>query len=198
MPDLDATAFECQTLRSLDPNETPITGMEFSSCRFEHCDFTEADLSRCRFEDCRFVACNFSNPIVARSRFAGSSFDECKIVGVNFGNCDQLVFEVKFEACRLQSCNFSSLKMKGAAFRGCKIDACFFEDGYLVDSVFDDSVFSLTLFHACDLSRASFRGARGYAIDPRDNKVEKAVFSVPDVLALVECFGVRIEGGSGD
>lgn len=195
---METESFEGQSFDHLDIHEHPIAGNEYSSCRFEGCDFTEADLSRCRFEDCRFVACNFSNPIVARSRFADSSFEECKIVGLNFGNCDQLVFDVGFEGCRLQSCNFSSLKMKGAAFRRCAIDSCFFEDGYLVDAAFDDSVFSLTLFHACDLTRASFRGARGYSIDPRVNKVEKAVFSVPDVLALVECFGVRIEGGSGD
>jgi fluoroquinolone resistance protein len=194
--DMESNSFNGQILQSLDLQKTPIVGKEFLACRIEHCDFTEADLSRCVFEDCRFISCNFSNPVVARSRFAGSTFEECKFVGVNFRHCDQLVFDVEFEACRLQSCNFSELKMKEAKFRACKIDACFFEDSYLVGAIFDDSIFDGTLFHACDLTRASFRSARGYAIDPRVNKVEKAVFSVPDVLALVECFGVRIEGSS--
>jgi uncharacterized protein YjbI with pentapeptide repeats len=193
----DVDSYENETLRESDMPESGIAGKEYSACRFESCDFTEADLSLCRFEDCRFVGCNFSNPIVKRARFANAVFEECKIVGINFYACDQLVFDIEFDRCHILNCNFSDLKMKLSKFEGCEISGCDFQNAYLVGAVFDLSSFSETLFHACDLEKASFRGARGYAIDPRANKIAKAVFSVPEVLSLVECFGIRIEDAPG-
>jgi len=116
-----------------------------------------------------------------------------QIVGINFYNCDQLLFDCCFYKTRLQNCNFSDLKMKKARFIGCTIDECDFENAFLVESKFDDSIFRGTLFHNCNLERASFFEAKGYEIDPRVNNIKKAVFSVPDVLSLIECFGVEIK-----
>jgi fluoroquinolone resistance protein len=189
----DSDSYENETLGQVDLPENGVSGKEFSSCRFERCDFTEADLSGCRFEDCRFAACNFSNPIVKRARFAKAAFEECKIVGVNFYGCDQLVFDIEFDRCHILNCNFSDLKMKQSRFSGCELRGCDFQNTFLVGAIFDGSSFSETLFHACDLEKASFRGASGYSIDPRANKVAKAVFCVPEVLSLLESFGIRIE-----
>jgi uncharacterized protein YjbI with pentapeptide repeats len=83
--------------------------------------------------------------------------------------------------------------MKRADFWGCRIDECDFENAFLVEARFDESIFRQTLFHGCNLERASFFEAKGYEIDPRSNNVKKAVFSVPDVLSLIECFGVIIK-----
>jgi uncharacterized protein YjbI with pentapeptide repeats len=130
---------------------------------------------------------------VKRSRFANAVFEECKIVGINFYACDQLVFDIVFDRCHLLNCNFSDLKMKGSKFQGCDLRGCDFQNVFLVGADFDLSSFSETLFHACDLEKASFRGSHGYAIDPRTNKIAKATFSAPEVLSLVECFGIRIE-----
>jgi uncharacterized protein YjbI with pentapeptide repeats len=189
----DTDSYENETLVDLDASGGGIAGKEFFACRLERCDFTEADLSGCRFEDCRFVACNFSNPIIKRARFANAVFEECKVVGINFYACDQLVFDVEFDRCHILNCNFSDLKMKLSKFKACDLRGCDFQNTYLVEAVFDKSSFTETLFHACDLEKASFRGARGYSIDPRANKIAKATFSVPEVLSLVECFGIRIE-----
>jgi uncharacterized protein YjbI with pentapeptide repeats len=192
----DTYSYENETIVALDASD--IAGKEFSSCRLERCDFTEADLGGSRFEDCRFVACNFSNPIVKRARFANAAFEECKVVGINFYACDQLVFDIEFDRCHILNCNFSDLKMKRSKFTSCDIRGCDFENTYLVEAVFDKSSFAETLFHACDLERASFRGAHGYSMDPRVNKVAKAIFSFPEVLSLVECFGIRIEDAEAE
>jgi len=191
--DSDSDSYENETLGQGDLPESGVSGKEFSSCRFERCDFTEADLSASRFEGCRFVACNFSNPVIKRARFADAVFEECKIVGVNFYACDQLVFDIKFDRCRLLNCNFSDLKMKNSRFTLCELRGCDFQNTHLVGAAFDGSTFAETLFHSCDLEKASFRGARGYSIDPRANKIAKAVFSVPEVISLIESFGIVIE-----
>jgi fluoroquinolone resistance protein len=193
MASANEDSYEDATFVALDASGGAIAGREYCACRFERCDFTEADLSRCVFEDCRFVGCNFSNPIVKGARFASDVFEECKIVGINFYACDQLVFDVEFDRCHILDCNFSDLKMKLCKFGHSDLSGCDFQNAYLVGADFEHCSFSETLFHACDLERASFRGARGYSIDPRANKVAKAVFSVPEVLSLVECFGIRIE-----
>jgi fluoroquinolone resistance protein len=193
MGDLDEDSYDGAALEGLDLSGANLRDKEFYRCAFRSCDFTEADLSGSAFDQCSFKGCNFSNPVIKRAKLIAAEFEECKLVGINFYNCDQLLFESSFSDTRLQNCNFSELKMKKARFLACRIDECAFENSFLVEARFDDSVFRGTLFHACDLRRASFLEAKGYAIDPRGNNVDKAVFSVPDVLSLVESFGIVIK-----
>jgi fluoroquinolone resistance protein len=190
---LDRESYEGEAIEGLDLTGAHLGGKEFYRCDFKGCDFTEAELAGSVFEDCSFHECNLSNPKVAGARLIKAEFFDCKVVGINFYHFDQLLFDSRFTGSRIQNCNFSELKMKRASFLDCRIDECDFEDAFLVEAKFDDSVFRETLFHGCDLERASFLEASGYAIDPRTNKVRKAVFSVPDVLSLVECLGVVIK-----
>jgi uncharacterized protein YjbI with pentapeptide repeats len=193
MIDLEVDYHENEAIQGLNLSNGDLSGREFYRCAFAACNLTEADLSRSVFEDCVFRESNLSNPLIAGSRLLNVEFLDCKIVGLNFYHCDQLLFECGFSKTHLQNCNFSDLKMKRASFIGCRIDECDFENAFLVEARFDDSVFRQTLFHGCDLTGASFLEAKGYGIDPRNNIVKKATFSVPDVLALVECFGVEIK-----
>ena len=45
----------------------------------------------------------------------------------------------------------------------------------------------------CDLQKADFREASDYAIDPSANQMQGARFSFPDVVALLNGFGLKIE-----
>jgi fluoroquinolone resistance protein len=193
MTELDRDSYDGETIEGLNLSNGSIPGKEFYRCRFKGCNLTEADLSGCVFEECGFFECNLSNPLIKGSRLIGAEFSECKIVGLNFYHCDQLVFDCGFSKSALRNCNFSELKMKGAKFLGCRIDECDFDGAFLVGAAFDDSVFRLTSFHNCNLEKASFLEAKGYEIDPRTARVKQAVFSVPDVLSLIECFGIVIK-----
>jgi fluoroquinolone resistance protein len=193
MIDLEAAYHESEAIHGLDLSNHGIPGREFYRCAFEACNLTEADLSSCVFEDCVFRECNLSNPLIKGVKLISAEFLGCKLAGINFYYCDQLLFDSCFSGTHLQNCNFSELKMKGARFIGCRIDECDFENAFLVEARFDDSVFSRTMFHNCNLEKASFLEAKGYQIDPRSNNVKKATFSVPDVLSLIECFGVSIK-----
>lgn len=190
---LEGSSHDDETIEGLDLSRRVISGEEFFRCKIVGCNLTEADLSRSVFEDCEFIGCNISNPLIASTRLTNVGFAECKLVGLNFYHCDQLVFECSFTKTHLQNCNFSDLKMKGASFLGCRIDECDFENTFLVEAKFDDSVFRASLFHGCNLEKASFLEAKGYQIDPRNNKVRKAVFSLPDALSLIDCFDVSIK-----
>ena len=54
-------------------------------------------------------------------------------------------------------------------------------------------VLGSTAFSRCDLQKADFREATGYRIDPSDNQMKGARFSFPDVIALLNGFGLVIE-----
>jgi uncharacterized protein YjbI with pentapeptide repeats len=120
-------------------------------------------------------------------------FKGCKLMGLNFSQCSQFSFDLKFSHCIINSCNFSELKMKNSEFTNCKIKDSYFQETFLAGVLFDGSSFEGTLFHNANLEEASFCNATGYNIDPRVNKVRKAKFTVPDVLNLLSGFEIEIK-----
>lgn len=89
-------------------------------------------------------------------------------------------------------CNFSSLKMKRTDFLGSKVKECHFNDTFLVEADFRECDLQGSLFHHADLSKADFRDAKNYSIDPQLNFLKKARFSVPDALSLLNFFDIEI------
>lgn len=83
--------------------------------------------------------------------------------------------------------------MKKSKIVHCNLDECYFQNTYLVGVDFSGSTFINTLFHNTDMQKANFTDASGYVIDPRVNKIKKAIFSVPDVLNLLNCFDIEIK-----
>ncbi len=192
METIDQGGYSSREFRNVDWSGSDLARIEFDGCSFFRCNFSETVLDGALFDACRFEECNLSNPIIKAARFIDAAFDKCKLMGVNFFSCDQSLMDAEFLGCAMTACNFSGLSMKKSVFRLCTIKDSSFQDAFLQDADFSESIFSDTLFHNCDLQKASFYKARGYAIDPRVNKIQKAIFSVPDVLALVENFGIII------
>ena len=82
--------------------------------------------------------------------------------------------------------------------RRLKIINCIAEDTDFTQSNLSDSVFQGTSlaearFFKNDLSRADFRGAKGYAFDPATCKLSGAKFSFPEVLGLLAVHNISIE-----
>lgn len=165
----------------------------YYNCQFLNCDFSETNLTRTEFEDCTFQDCNFSNARVNQTKLENCIFKECKLLGVNFYLVSLFAFEISFETCVINSCNFGSLKMKGTQIVNSKITDCFFQETELIEASFEGSVFLRTLFHQSDLRKASFCQATGYEIDPTVNKIQKAKFSAPDVLNLLDGFDIIVQ-----
>lgn len=142
-------------------------------CSFKHCGFSLVSLDGCRLQNVRF--------------------EDCKLVGLEFHKCDKTFFCVTFQQSILMACNFSELKMKKTSFSHSKLKECYFNSTQLLESNFQQTDLAGTLFHHCDLSKTDFRGAINYAIDPQTNNLKKAVFSSPEVLALLSFFDIKIE-----
>jgi uncharacterized protein YjbI with pentapeptide repeats len=79
-------------------------------------------------------------------------------------------------------------------WRECEIIESGFIECEMEETVFDGTRFRETIFEGNNLQNASFRNAVDYDINPNGNKVNGALFSVPDVLSLLKTFRIRIEG----
>ena len=164
----------------------------FFDCTFEQCLFHEMNLKKSRFSDCTFKGCSLQLPKFDGCRLQGVLFDESKIVGADFFTCDEKFFSIQCRKSILVGCNFSNMKMKQFIFSGSKLTDCQFLDTVLIEADFRECNLQGALFHHADLSKADFRDATNYAINPQSNSVKKARFSAPEALSLLEYFDVDI------
>ncbi len=160
---------------------------------FSGIDFSDADFSNADFENCRFTDCNLSNINVSGTKFSEVSFINSKLTGIPFYQSNPFAIEVSFIKSRLFSCNFTEMKLKDTVFKSCEITECWFQETDLSGSDFSGSKFRNTLFHNSRLERCNFTEAEGYTINPVNNNIRKAVFSIPEVLNLLNDFDIKIE-----
>ena len=97
------------------------------------------------------------------------------------------------EQCEFRYNEFSGMALKQFDFSKCTFGDCVFDDCKLAGADFRGVALSSTAFSRCDLQKADFREATGYRIDPSDNQMKGARFSFPDVIALLNGFGLVIE-----
>lgn len=164
----------------------------FSNCIIKNIDFSGREMQGSEWDSCEFFECNLSNPLIAESSFDSCEFTHCKLLGISFYECRQLRFDFYFSECQLIQCNFSELNMQKSRFLGCDIADCSFQEANLTGSSFEDSRFRECIFHHSKLQRCSFKNASGYCIDPSTNQVKGAKFSAPEVLNLLQGFGIEI------
>ena len=71
----------------------------------------------------RFVGKDLSLRSFKAVRLQDVTFENCKLMGVNFSLVDPLFFSVRFENCLLDMANFSGLDLKKTLFLNCRIRA---------------------------------------------------------------------------
>ena len=153
----------------------------------------EKELVKARFVDCTFEHCNFSLTKLDGCRLQNAQFINCKFMGLNFGKCDPTFLKMAFKNCLIATCNFSDLDLKNTLFLECKIRETYFTSANLSGADFKKSDLEGSVFHNTDLRGADFRGAINYSINPLTNKLQKAKFSKPEVMALLEHLEIAID-----
>ena len=68
-----------------------------------------------------------------------------------------------------------------------------FSDCDLEGAEFCRSDFQEARFSSCRLNRCDFLGATNYVVNPLESSIEKAQFSTPEVLTLLNCFNLEIK-----
>jgi fluoroquinolone resistance protein len=173
--------------------DSPLPPGEYENCSFSNCRFAESDLSKRVFIDCEFANCDLSMAILHQTAFRNVRFIDCKLLGLHFDHVTDFLFEVTFKRCRLDLSSFYQRKMGGTHFQECSLKEVDFEEAQLSGAVFEGCDLSGAIFDHTLLKKADFRTAVHYVIDPEQNQVLNARFSVHGLEGLLRKYELRVE-----
>lgn len=165
---------------------------EYADTIFDHCDFSELALGDVQFENCTFTACNLSLCKCRGTSWSNVRFESCKMTGINFSDANRFTFRVSFKECQLQYASFHALNLQGTLFEKCQIAEADFTGCILKKVVFSDSDLTRAEFSQCNMEDADFVTARGYVINPSQNRMRRARFSRHGLAGLLADFGIEI------
>lgn len=169
-----------------------ITDREFDGCTFTNCDFSNCDFSGTVFLDCQFTDCNLGMMTVIKSGFKTVTFKTCKVLGIQFHDCDDFLFNVHFEDSIVDYSSFARKKMPKTKFINSSLKEVSFTGTDLTGSVFDNTNLDQAVFNDTVLKEVDFRTAYNYSIDPEFNPMKKAKFSVQGIPGLLDKYDIKI------
>ena len=173
---------------SVDPPERA----SYENCVFEDCDFSGGNLSLLSFEECEFRNCNLSLVKMGETALKNVQFSDCKILGVRFEHCNPFLLAFSFENCKLDLSSFYGLKIKKTTFENCSLQEVDLTDTDLESATFSNCDLLHARFDRTNLEKADLRSAFNYSIDPENNKLRKAKFSLAGVKGLLHKYDISI------
>lgn len=178
----------------LGPGEI-LTG-EFTDCQFVQCDFEAAVFSNCRFSSCTFLECNLSLTQIPGSSFPSTRFEKSKLIGIDWtpGNWAQTEFNqlIGFFDCVISHNTFIGLRLKGIQIKNCIANEVDLREADLSRVNFRGTDLTKSLFGNTNLTEADLSRARNYQIDPGNNILKGAQFSLPEAMALLYSLDIEI------
>jgi fluoroquinolone resistance protein len=189
---MEEAYIEDQLYSNQDFTATPLAKGEYEACRFEGCDFSETNFSGFKFSGCHFKDCNLSLVKTGNTAFRDCIFTGCKMLGVKFDDCNTIGLEMQFNHCNLQHSSFYKLKIKSTRFNESNLTETDFTQADLGNCNFDGCNLLYAIFDNTILEKADFRTAYNYSIDPENNRIKKAMFSLPGVAGLLNKYGISI------
>ncbi|HEX3776255.1 MAG TPA: pentapeptide repeat-containing protein [Polyangiaceae bacterium] len=165
---------------------------EFEDCSFAKLALSGQKLGRSRFFDCVFSDCDLSLCRLVDCAFVRSTFERCRLSGINWSEVEKLE-RVAFDGSQLNDTTFIGVKMELCDFSRAIAHRASFRDLSLKSCIFRDADLSESEFVNADLRQADFRGASGYVINPKENRLEKARFSLPEAVRLLNGLGVLLD-----
>ena len=115
------------------------------------------------------------------------------MLGLQFNDCNPFGFSVSFLNCNLGHASFFKAKLKNTVLKNCHLSETDFTECDLTGSVFDNCDLAGAVFDNSNLEKTDFRTSHNYAIDPEINRIKKAKFGLPGVLALLNKYDIVIE-----
>lgn len=183
---------EDQTFTKITAESLTAKKSTFENCRFINCNFSYADLSKQVFTDCEFEGCNLSLVKLTETGLQDIRFKDCKLSGADFSKSQDFLFAVNFESCILDNAIFYKKKNKGAKFLDCSMVETDFTEADLTDVIFDNCNLNRAFFDHTILKNAELSTSYNFIIDPDNNEVKKAKFSVQGLPGLLAKYGIRI------
>lgn len=181
-----------KTFEGIIYTEKVVKGREFQSCVFKKCDLSNTDLSHNKFLECTFEDCNLSMVALGGATLNDAVFVNCKMLGINFSDCLNFLFSVKFDSCILDYSSFMGRKMLKTHFLRSSLKEVTFSQANLAGSTFDGSNLMGAIFNRTDLSSVNFVNAYNYIIYPELNNIKNAIFSSQGLAGLLSSYQIKI------
>ncbi|PHS10984.1 MAG: hypothetical protein COA88_01490 [Kordia sp.] len=166
---------------------------EYDNCTFLNCVFSDSDLSNVSFTECKFQDCDLSNVNLKHTVLNDVHFLNCKLLGLQFNDCSDFLFSVSFNKCNLNLATFYQVKAKGTKFDTCILQKVDFTEADVTNSLFNNCDFKSAIFERTIVEKSDFRTSYNYAMDPENNKIKKAKFSMPEVLGLLSKYNIEVK-----
>ena len=185
-----------QTFKDLNLSHALLKSNSFNECRFERCIFEEAHFRNCRFVNCLFKNCDLSLVQIPNCSFSGARFENSKVIGINWAQAhwsDKALWDpIEFKKCSLSHSTFLGVDLNGIKMLRCEAINVDFRETDLTQADFSFTDLRDSLFLNANLSRADFRYARNYTIDPSQNTLKGAKFSLPEAMSLLYSMNIEI------
>ncbi len=186
----DQTDYTGQTFKRLKHADEEIADKEFFDCIFAECTFTGTVLRKCRFVNCTFRACDLSLAKVTGSTFRDTTFEGCKMVGVNWteagwGPKKGVMNSIHFLDCVLNHSTFIGLSLPRTTISRCVAKDVDFSEADLSHADFTGTDLTDSRFAHTNLTEADFVGAMHYSINAALNTLKKTKFALPEAMALL-------------
>lgn len=182
-----------QLYNTLDDIPNQWAGQTFEQCTFQKLNLSQAPLAGANFIDCRFEQCNLSRATIKNTQFNDVSFVGCVLQGLDFGTSNAFGFHVDFQSCQLDQSLFINRRLAKAKFTECSLKSVLFVRCDMTGAVFDRCDLELTKFDDNNLTQADFTTSFNIALDPDENRLKKAKFSLYSLPGLLTKHGIIIK-----
>ncbi|MFD2569483.1 pentapeptide repeat-containing protein [Spirosoma soli] len=165
---------------------------EFEQCTFKKLDLSRAVLAKANLINCRFEDSKLTQVDLTQAKLNDVKFINCQLPQVDFSVCNSFGFGVAFDGCQLDYAVFLNLKLKKTSFIDCSMKEVHFVACDLTGSGFKNCNLELAKFDNNNLSQVDFSTSYHVSLDPAENKVKKARFSVHNLPGLLTKYDLVI------
>jgi uncharacterized protein YjbI with pentapeptide repeats len=167
-------------------------GHDFEQCTFRKLELSKSTLNSANFINCRFESCVLTQADLKNTKLYDVSFTDCKLLYVDFGACNPFGFHVDFEECQLDYALFLNRKLKKGRFTECSLREVQFLSCDLTGTIFRRCNLELARFEQNNLSQVDFSSSYNISLDPDENKLRKARFSLHNLPGLLKKYELVI------
>lgn len=182
-----------QTFDRKDFSKESFQKGDYEFCVFLNCNFSNVDLSKARFVECEFQGCNLSSVKLRGAAFQDVLFKDCKMLGMHFEHCSDFAFFIKIDHCALSYASFYGKKLSNTPFVDSNLQEVDFTGCDLNNSIFEDCDLQGAIFKDANLEKTDFRSSYNFSIDPEENRMKGAKFSLQTVGGLLDKHHLKLE-----
>ena len=182
-----------QTFHAINFNQTALKKGTYENCEFHNCNFTTIKIGSINFVDCQFTHCDFSNAKLTETGIQNSHFQHCKLIGLRFDSCNTFLFAPTFKSCKLDFSSFYNMDLKKCIFQDSSLESVDFGSANLSKVALEKCNLSNAIFEQTNLIETDFRTAINFNIEPTDNQLAKAKFSLESLPNLLRKYNLTIE-----